>query len=420
MLPLLTLFAGTALSSQCNEILAQGVFASLSSSTESQKMADLLDVWCTSEKSSRGLSAAIGIPIKMIPVSFSFSGQSSSSRDACSKSTRTLSESSASHLLLKYADPNLVAAWTACVQQTKRLLVYGAPTPGTSNGVTISVNWNAGSPLKMVQLKSTTLKFASEVKPKRLTNGGVHTFYATLNNPSLGGQIIVSGQTSEGKYSETYDFPPARAPVAPEQRVTETVTYKPSGKPGSSVTVFDGRWGDWKNGGACKTTFICGMRIRFEDALGGKDDTAANGIRVQCCDGRDVLVNDDNPWGKWNEFASCPAGTAVCGGQVRFEWDGGRDDTALNGIKLRCCNIQPPNDKMDEILVHPGIWGDWRDWQFCPAGQFACGVRPRVESYQGHGDDTGLNGIIFDCCQLDRVVTTKVDTFPLSFSRTEG
>ena len=56
----------------------------------------------------------------------------------------------------------------------------------------------------------------------------------------------------------------------------------------TSVLVEEGIWGVWGKNGDQKAifcpdnTYVCGLKTRFEGSLGG-DDTALNGIEMQCC-----------------------------------------------------------------------------------------------------------------------------------------
>ena len=58
----------------------------------------------------------------------------------------------------------------------------------------------------------------------------------------------------------------------------------------------------------------------------------------------------------------CPAGWYASDFNVRTEgmqW--GADDTALNGLQLRCKN--PANlSQTKDITVFDGIWGSWEGW----------------------------------------------------------
>ena len=51
-------------------------------------------------------------------------------------------------------------------------------------------------------------------------------------------------------------------------------------------------------------------------------------------------------------------------------------------------------------FANSGDWGRWSDPRFCPAGQYVCGMRQKVERDQGNGDDSAMNAIAFYCCPL--------------------
>jgi hypothetical protein len=51
--------------------------------------------------------------------------------------------------------------------------------------------------------------------------------------------------------------------------------------------------------------------------------------------------------------------------------------------------------------VEEGLWGAWKDMKMCPEGKYVCGLQARFESNQGgNGDDTALNGIKMTCCEF--------------------
>ena len=54
-----------------------------------------------------------------------------------------------------------------------------------------------------------------------------------------------------------------------------------------------------------------------------------------------------------------------------------------------------------EVAPGDGHFGGWRGWTGCPAGQFMTGVKARIESNQGGGDDTAMNGIRFRCSSIN-------------------
>jgi hypothetical protein len=50
--------------------------------------------------------------------------------------------------------------------------------------------------------------------------------------------------------------------------------------------------------------------------------------------------------------------------------------------------------------VEEGLWGDWRGMKMCPEGKYVCGLEARFERDQGKNDDTALNGIRMTCCDF--------------------
>ena len=131
-------------------------------------------------------------------------------------------------------------------------------------------------------------------------------------------------------------------------------------------TMYQGNWGGWQ---PWKTSdlnyYACGANLRFEDSQGGGDDTAANGLKLKYC-----LISNWNSqkevevypgiWGSWKGMKMCPANQFIVGAQVRYEdSQGGGDDTALNGLKIYCA---PKNTNTGGlwVTVYGGIWGGWK------------------------------------------------------------
>ena len=135
------------------------------------------------------------------------------------------------------------------------------------------------------------------------------------------------------------------------------------------------------------------MQLKIEPhqkRLSGFDDTALNAIRLTCTDG-EVLVSAEGPWGVWHEYTE--SADHIVGLQLRSERHShDLDDTATNGVRF-----------LDTVGRHyypgDGMWGDWRDWVFCPAGTVVIGFRTQVEHSRGlrGGDDTALNRAEFIC-----------------------
>ncbi|MDM8557525.1 Calx-beta domain-containing protein [Candidatus Parabeggiatoa sp. HSG14] len=191
--------------------------------------------------------------------------------------------------------------------------------------------------------------------------------------------------------------------------------------------MYAGQWGDWGAWDNCPTgSFAGGYAMKVEADRGGDDDTAVNGIRLDCYkrDGTSMgnITSTVGGWGTWNSSVRCTSSTFMTGSKRSFETDGGSDDTALNSIAFAC--------EQGEIQAPGGMsWGTWNSYQYCPSGQAICGVRTRVEEEQGGGDDTAMNGAEYACCLFPAAppiitqgtsvsVTMSEDSTPTAFSKT--
>jgi hypothetical protein len=100
-------------------------------------------------------------------------------------------------------------------------------------------------------------------------------------------------------------------------------------------------------------------------------------------------TSNEGAWGSWSQSFMCPHGQRVTGFQVREEsWQGLGDDTGMNGFRARCAGGQ--------TLSADGYWGDWTgESPSCPVG--FSGFKQKVEHSQGFGDDTALNDVAMWC-----------------------
>lgn len=116
----------------------------------------------------------------------------------------------------------------------------------------------------------------------------------------------------------------------------------PTGNWIEPLDVWQGVWGDLSPWEYCPTAdgFITSAELKVESRQGAGDDTSANAARFWCNDGAALSADNDGPWGDWRGHAACEQGEAVCGVQLQYESpQGAGDDTALNGIRLQCCAI---------------------------------------------------------------------------------
>lgn len=105
------------------------------------------------------------------------------------------------------------------------------------------------------------------------------------------------------------------------------------------ITSAEGKWGKWQGRKECANGLLTGMRMRSEEAQGPGDDTAANDLEMQCNHSSTTLNGGGNRWGHFSNWVTCEKGWAICGLQTRVESDVVGDDTALNDVRMFCCNL---------------------------------------------------------------------------------
>jgi hypothetical protein len=101
--------------------------------------------------------------------------------------------------------------------------------------------------------------------------------------------------------------------------------------------------------------YITGAQAKVEEPQGtGGDDTAFNGLKIKCkkpdASGNAETVSlEYGGWGTWRAWVEYSS-SYVCGGQVRFEEKIKGDNTALNGLRLKFCkyaNVKSVEMKYD-------------------------------------------------------------------------
>jgi hypothetical protein len=144
--------------------------------------------------------------------------------------------------------------------------------------------------------------------------------------------------------------------------------------------------------------------LKSETPRGSGDDTALNGIELECriqqsspyYDAWSWRRSSEGGWGSWLAYAQrCGKGNAIRGVRMKVESSqGGGDDTGANRLEYSCADgsIRSPDAYTS--------WGTWSEWKYCPSGSAICGIRTRVEGSRGSSDDTALNGAEFACCSL--------------------
>lgn len=141
-------------------------------------------------------------------------------------------------------------------------------------------------------------------------------------------------------------------------------------------------WGTWKNWEYCPTgKFAQGFRIKVEDYQGGDDDTSVNGIELFCgrpgAQGTTSIKSDERSFGRWMSVRSCN-NLNLIGFQLRAEKDGGSkvDNTAANDLKGLCENGQwQTGGGLD--------FGNWQYQRFCGDYKAINGIQVQTQNWQG-------------------------------------
>ncbi|MDJ0556384.1 MAG: hypothetical protein QNJ68_18485 [Microcoleaceae cyanobacterium MO_207.B10] len=158
-------------------------------------------------------------------------------------------------------------------------------------------------------------------------------------------------------------------------------------------------WGTWTRPAYCPPgSWAAGYTMRVEPGQGRGDDTALNAVALYCRDRRGRNVGRISPhqgfWGSWVEGAGCQPAQFFTHFQLKVERGQGRgDDTAANSVRFWCSNDE-------RVEATGGPWGRFGEWQGGFSRAAICGVRAKVESKQGRGDDTALNDLEFTWCRI--------------------
>ena len=112
----------------------------------------------------------------------------------------------------------------------------------------------------------------------------------------------------------------------------------PSGSGKGLVKSLEGGWGSWSSWTHCaKGHFLKSYRMRVEKRQGNKDDTAANDVTFKCTNGKTLTASRRGPWGTWKNGQDCGNKGVISGLKTRVESSQkDKDDTALNGLDVQC------------------------------------------------------------------------------------
>jgi hypothetical protein len=176
----------------------------------------------------------------------------------------------------------------------------------------------------------------------------------------------------------------------------------------SNPVIGEGPWGAWET---CyhycpAGSFAYGLRLKSEPQQGSGDDTALNGVKLRCWNPTTgafagEVAAAESAWGSYLDYAECgPWEEPLAGGEMRIEASqGSGDDTSANELIGWCHDPQLSSGPLIFPPTHTH-WGSLTQTRSCPIGSAVCGVRTKLEGGLGGGDDTALNGVQFRCCNF--------------------
>jgi hypothetical protein len=115
-----------------------------------------------------------------------------------------------------------------------------------------------------------------------------------------------------------------------------------------TINSFNGLRGTWYSITMCVSTNVgaCSLTYTYRNFMKGVQTKLADqslgvtGFVGQCLNEATIESAGGMAQGTLGTIVSCPAGTAICGIQVKFEDDqGAGDDSAINNVRASCCRI---------------------------------------------------------------------------------
>jgi len=154
----------------------------------------------------------------------------------------------------------------------------------------------------------------------------------------------------------------------------------------------------WANIEWCKKgSWADSIKVKMSHQQGGGDDTALNGIKLQCRkksgSRSNLIMSKSGPQGSWTSSEECKGNNFINAINFRFEGMNKEDSTGGNGLDFQCSDGNGYTGTSND-----GFTGDWSGYQNCPDDSYVCGVQTKVKDYRKKWDNTALNAIRFFCC----------------------
>jgi aqualysin 1 len=142
-----------------------------------------------------------------------------------------------------------------------------------------------------------------------------------------------------------------------------------------------------------------GTKDVLTDTQIGSPNILVNSLLSSRASSGELFAASGGAWGTWGNIELCNDGEFAYGLRTRIESSQGRgDDTALNTIQLLCRpETSSATPETSIIKSKEGFWGDWSAWSKCAAGEALVSYELKVEGNQGSGDDTAANAVRMGC-----------------------
>lgn len=170
-------------------------------------------------------------------------------------------------------------------------------------------------------------------------------------------------------------------------------------------------WGNWGVQEFCPNgSYVIGFELKIEDHQKNADDTALNGIRLTCFNLNEnrivqYITSSEGPWGFYRGRNDFSKGLAN-GFELKSDPNQGRgDDAGAVDFNLILADTDGGSStvKGGELLPF-GVWATTK--KMCPSLTAICGIQVQIEDNQGGGDDTSLNNVRLACCKVPHPATT--------------
>ncbi|KAM7066683.1 LOW QUALITY PROTEIN: vitelline membrane outer layer protein 1-like [Acridotheres tristis] len=154
-----------------------------------------------------------------------------------------------------------------------------------------------------------------------------------------------------------------------------------------------GPWGSRGHRKFCPSGYSKGFELKVQPFQGFwpfGDDTAVNSVRLLCWDGG--IECSVGWWGSWMEAQLCSSSKLVSFSLHVERWQYLRDNTTVNIVRFSSSN----GTNLEGWGLSGGHFGPWSSNY---TSGVICGLQTKVEKPQGKWDDTALNDIRVFCCE---------------------